>query len=337
MEELNQTKNERPDLANAFGEPNEAFIEIDGEINTRQSFNATSTEANDVINSYDFVKTDEKDEVLERLPFGKERQSENKDIIRIVQDEKEDEQLFSQLRNKAEIFGVSPRQLETEFIEFKITKLMKKIDLLVDGNDDDCEIKGKINDARRLGLGSVTVAPTKIEFAKSLCENSQITINSSVFMNDVQQLFPVKVYAVKKLKNTIIKDIVYPIEIGALKIETLKLTEKQLKKIKRSCKEKKLKVAVDVEKLTQSELISLVKLCIETNVDTIVAKVSESGMSKIKSLFALSGGKITIEARGNFALMFAVSLLAFGIAKLSIENATIIAEEIRVRLTSENY
>lgn len=260
-----------------------------------------------------------------------------KPIVQAAEEKREKSDEFDaveSLKNKAELFGVSARQLESEFVDFKAAKLLKRLTLAVPSGADERTLKDKLQAAARLGLGGVFVTPTKIARTKELLDGSGVKIYSSILMSEPEELPKVRVYAAKAIKSAPIAGAYIPLNFSAFSAQRFKATQKELTRIGKILKGKRLTVVLELTNATQNEMIAAVKTLLDSNVCSIAVRAS--GVDpKIKSLLALCGSKISVEAFGNLPLAQCGTLMSFGVASTMGENVVEVGEDLLERIRSQ--
>lgn len=243
-----------------------------------------------------------------------------------------EQQEISKLKTSAEIFGVTEKELENEFLDYKIDKLLKQIDYFVDLPVTDLALKEKIMSSKRIGFGSVTVLPDRILTAKQFMGESKTELNTILSYPFGSDLEKVKIYSFKRCMKLPIKSISLPICPLMLNYNNSKRTLSLVKKLKKLSKGKSFKVIADLNAFGQAGLVTLVKLLNEAKVDRISVKVAEGSVSQLKTLLTMTKGKITVDAIGEISLKLGASMLNLGVKRLSASNAEELAEELVEKL-----
>lgn len=256
-------------------------------------------------------------EELKLLPKSSENEHIEGDIVKIPLKK----ETVSNFEKTAKIFEKSAQELESEFINYKIEKMQSKIDYLLEDVTNDIDLKEKIILAKRNGLSSVTVLPTKISSAQKFIKDKKLDINTLIAYPYGEEFFKVKVLSAKLSSKMEIACVMTPITPSMLNYYKIKNTEKELAKIKKAVGKRNVKIIIDVEKFTDATLTLLVKLLINVKINTIVVKLNGTDLTLVKKLSELSSDKINIEAMGDFELNLGIKLFNLGCKKLSVINA----------------
>lgn len=263
--------------------------------------------------------------LLTQLPKIEKPINENQTI-------EQEKQEISKFQKSAEIFGKSLLELESEFIDFKVEKLKSKIDYLLEDNFSEIGLKEKILAARKNGFSSITVMPTRLSNASKLAKDKKIGLNALIAYPHGEDFTRVKVLSAKLCAKTEISSVLTPIIPVMLNYYRIKNTEKELVKIKRAVGKKQLKAIVNANDFSQSALTALVKLLVQTKINTVVVKIESDDLINVKTLFNLCAGKIKIEAMGDINLKTGISLLNLGCQKLSARFAEKLCDELITKL-----
>ncbi len=252
---------------------------------------------------------------------------ENSDNVELKKEKEE----ISKFQKSAEIFGKSLLELESEFIDFKVEKLKSKIDYLLEDNFSEIGLKEKILTARKNGFASITVMPTRLSNASKLAKDKKIGINALIAYPHGEEFTRVKILSAKLCAKNEINAILTPIIPVMLNYYRIKNTERELIKIRKAVGKKQIKVIVSPNDFSQSALTALVKLLVQTKINTVVVKV-DGDLINVKTLFNLCSGKIKIEAMGDINLSTGISLLNLGCEKLSARHAEKLCDELITKL-----
>lgn len=239
---------------------------------------------------------------------------------------------ISKLKSSAQVFGISKTQLEEEFIGYKAEKLLKKVDFLIEDNTSEVKLREKICDAKRQKMGSVTVLPSRVEMATRTANGSGLKVNVLCNYPFGEELTKVKLLSVKtcqKLKVFSISTPLSPLMLGYFRINN---TKKELKKMLKLAKNKKLKVIIDLREYTQASLNVIVRLLTEVGITYLQAKVDDGELAKFKALVQMCQDKIKVEAMGEVSLKTCATLFNLGASKVLATNASSLSFDLREEL-----
>ncbi len=234
----------------------------------------------------------------------------------------------SKLLISSKIFGISPRQLEDEFIDFKIDKLLKDLDYLAVDERSELSLKEKVMATQKLGLGSITVMPSRVSSVKKYSNGKPIEINTVISYPTGDDFSSVKIANAKEVSKCGVKCVSTPISPIMLGYYRYTQTEKELKKMRKILKNCQLKLICNINDFSQSMLSILVKLVLLIKADGIIIKVRDYQLTKIKMLMDMCSGKINLEVQGDLSLKLTCELLRLGVGKISASNIEELSNEL---------
>ena len=248
--------------------------------------------------------------------------------------EKNEFDAVESLKRKAELFGVSERQLENEFVDYKAAKLLKKLMMKIPSGVDERAFRDSVQTAAKLGLGGVWVTPVRVARAKEIIQSGDMEIISSIIASEPEEFPKVRLAAAKAVKASGVQAGYVPFSFSAFSSGTLKATEKEIKKLVKLYKGKRLAAIIDVGAATQSELNISVKAFIDGGMNTVALRATESDVAKVKTVVALCGDRLTVEVLGSFSLSVCGTLFSLGVDKIISRGAAKVGEELVEKIRS---
>ncbi|MGN0819629.1 MAG: hypothetical protein ACI4M6_04425 [Christensenellaceae bacterium] len=255
---------------------------------------------------------------LQALPLNSEKKDALSDVER--------------LKNQAEVFGLTNRELNDEFIDYKIKKLFKKFNWVVMEGATSKELKNKFALCKRFGFGSITLVPNKIvDACKILATEKDVKINTVLsypFGGDMPRTV---FYNAKLLKRTKIDGVYLTLSKDDCESERLKLTKYTISKTAKILKNKKFELLVDISAFTQNQLTVLSKLVKECKLKSIALQIKENDMMQFKTLSTMLGD-VRFDAFNVNDMETCANLWGLGFDRISSQNAVFVAEKLQKRL-----
>lgn len=177
------------------------------------------------------------------------------------------------------IFGVTEEKLFLEFGAFKASKLFKRSNyLILNEKLNSEELKRQIIEAIALGVGSITVLPSRLKEALYHAENK---INVRVFCHYPYgaEPFPIIKKTLKRLIKFRPSAIELPVDLSSVSFKKQNQIVKEWSAYKKAVKKSELIMVTDFDLLSESEI-------------KLVCKIAETVQVKIKtSTCVISEGK----------------------------------------------
>lgn len=260
------------------------------------------------------------------------QESASQPLIAQKSEEKPTVSDVERLKNQADVFGLSNRELNDEFIDYKVKKLFKRFNWVLLEGVSPKEMKNKIELCRRLGFGSLTLVPNKVAGAlRILGDSKDIKINTVLsypFGGDM----PKTVFNnAKLLKRSKIYRVYLTLSRDDCDNETIKLTKYTVKKTAKILKNKKFELLVDLSSFTQNQLIVLSKIIKECKLKSLAVQLREKDMLQFKTLSTMLSD-VRFNAFNVNDMEFCANLWGLGFDTISSQNAVSVAEKLQKRL-----
>ncbi|MBR2337315.1 MAG: hypothetical protein IKA61_05180 [Clostridia bacterium] len=240
------------------------------------------------------------------------------------------------LDKTAVIFGQSEEDISKEFKEFKALKLFRRIDVDLTGIRDNLLLKQKIEESLKFGFGNVVVNPRQIKYAKRFLKGKRVGVYAAVCFPYGEELYGVKKYAVKKAMEEGADGVYLPLSTSDLKSGKIEQVKRELFKIVKRYKRKKIFAIVEISELNFASTEKIVKTLLKTKVSGIVSGTGHSlylkPFASASDLHSLSGGKRTVVACTNTEKSREVVSLFSVADRVFLKNAPKIALELKAGL-----
>lgn len=240
------------------------------------------------------------------------------------------------LDKTAIVFGQSEEDIGKEFKEFKALKLFKRVDCDMTPITDNLLLKQRIEEAIKYGFGNVVVNPRQIKSAKRFLKGKKIGVYAAVCYPYGEEIYGVKKYAVKKAMEEGADGVYLPLSTSDLKSGRLEQVKRELFKIVKRYKKKKIFVVLEVGEISFSVAERVVKTLLKTKIAGIVSGTGFSSYSKpfagASDLHSLSGGKRTVIACSNTEKSRDVVSLFSVADRVFLKNAPKIALDLKTNL-----
>ena len=240
------------------------------------------------------------------------------------------------LDKTAIIFGQSEEDIGKEFKEFKALKLFKKVDVDLTSVRDTLMLKQRIEESIKYGFGNVVVNPRHIKDAKRFLKGKKVGVYAAVCYPYGEELYGVKKYAVKRAMQEGADGVYLPISITDLKNGKIEQIKRELQKIVKKYKRKKIFVVLEIGELSFAHVEKIVKYLLKTKISGIVSGTGYSPISKsfagASDLHSLSGGKRTVVAQSVSEKSREVVSLFSVADRVFLKNAPKIALDLKTNL-----
>ena len=277
------------------------------------------------------VNTEKKDEVI-----AVETQNEQPKIIEEVKLAQEPKDSKFNLDKTAVIFGQSEEDIGKEFKEFKALKLFKRVDCDMTSITDNLLLKQRIEEVIKYGFGNVVVNPRQIKDAKRFLKGRKVGVYAAVCYPYGEEIYGVKKYAVKKAMEEGADGVYLPLSVSDLKSGKIEHVKRELFKIVKRYKRKKIFVVLEVGEINFSITEKVVKTLLRTRIAGIVSGTGFSAYTKpfvgASDLHSLSGGKRTVIACSNTEKSRDVVSLFSVADRVFLKNAPKIALDLKTNL-----
>ena len=245
------------------------------------------------------------------------------------------EKKFS-LDKTAIVFGQSEEDISKEFKEFKALKLFKRVDCDLTSVTDNLLLKQKIEEAVKYGFGNVVVNPRQIKHAKRYLQGRKIGVYAAVCYPYGEEIYGVKKYAVKKAMEEGADGVYLPLSTSDLKSGRIEQVKRELFKIVKRYKRKKIFVVLEIGEINFSVAERIVKILLKSRIAGIVSGTGHSPYCKpfsgASDLHSLSGGKRTVVACSNTEKSREVVSLFSVADRVFLKNAPKMALDLKANL-----
>ena len=240
------------------------------------------------------------------------------------------------LDKTAVIFGQSEEDIGKEFKEFKALKLFKRVDVDLTSVRDTLILKKRIEEALKYGFGNVVVNPRHIKDTKRFLKGKKVGVFAAVCYPYGEELYGVKKYAVKRAMQEGADGVYLPISITDLKNGKIDQVRRELQKIVKKYRHKKIFVVLEVGELDFANTEKIVKLLLKTKITGIVSGTGYSSISKpfagASDLHSLSAGKRMVVAYSLTEKSREVVSLFSVADRVFLKNAPKIALDLKTNL-----
>ncbi len=166
---------------------------------------------------------------------------------------------------------------------------------------------------------AVCVAPYYVTLASSLLKNTTVEVATVIDYPYGFETTAVKSYAAIEAVQTGATEIGMVLNIAMVKNGNFEDLQEEIEEIRDSIDGKTLKIMVDVSKLTEDELIKVVRICNETFVNYIeVINEYNEVLSAITTILEHKGEVLEIKVNGTNTKDM-LTIVEKGIARLGIE------------------
>ena len=245
------------------------------------------------------------------------------------------------IKDLATLFGQSEEEISKEFSSYKAKKLYSKMDYII---DEPClsleDFKEKCLLAEKYGFKSVTVLPTFVSYAKTLLSGKGISVRGLIAYPFGEELYKVKLYAVKKAIQLGVNAILISPSIRAIKSGNYKVVAKEIKRVVRCAKKRQVTVMLDENLLSYTEIEGVVKAILKDSrvysiMSSSVFSNKLSDVQVLKTLSVLVDGKCHVESGGKIQTACqTVQLLSGGANSVSSKYCPDIAKELNMKIIS---
>lgn len=240
------------------------------------------------------------------------------------------------LDKTAIVFGQSEEDIGKEFKEFKASKLFKRVDCDLTSVTDNLVLKQKIEEAIKFGFGNVVVNPRQIKQAKRYLNGRKVGVYAAVCYPYGEELYGVKKFAVKRAMEEGADGVYLPLSTSDLKSGKIEQVKRELFKIVKRSKRKKVFVVLEIGEINFSVAEKVVKLLLKSKIAGIVSGTGYSSRSKpfagASDLHSLSAGKRTVVACSNTEKSREVVSLFSVADRVFLKNAPKIALDLKTNL-----
>lgn len=240
------------------------------------------------------------------------------------------------LDKTAIVFGQSEEDIGKEFKEFKASKLFKRVDCDLTSVTDNLVLKQKIEEAIKFGFGNVVVNPRQIKQAKRYLNGRKVGVYAAVCYPYGEELYGVKKFAVKRAMEEGADGVYLPLSTSDLKSGKIEQVKRELFKIVKRSKRKKVFVVLEIGEINFSVAEKVVKLLLKSKIAGIVSGTGYSSRSKpfagASDLHSLSAGKRTVVACSNTEKSRDVVSLFSVADRVFLKNAPKIALDLKTNL-----
>lgn len=247
----------------------------------------------------------------------------------------------SGLKDAQKVFGQTEEEIEKEFKNYKARKMFGRMDyLLINNTLSTEEIKKECEIAVHYGFKSVTVLPSMLKFAKNAVSGSNITVRALISYPFGEDVFEIKRKACKIAVKNGADAIAVTLSTSAIKNGEVKNLAKEVLKISKMARKKKVTVIIDTSKLNPIELKNTaIAIADECKVYSILPSSlfipEKPQISTIKEVIKAVDGKCFIESGGNLATAEeTVSILSLGASTVTSQKCPLIAKDALKKLNA---
>ncbi len=262
---------------------------------------------------------------------------DNPSLIKEFFTEEENENI----KDLADLFGQSEQELKKEFGSFKAKKIYKKLNYFIDNRAKlKTELKSSLETAVKYGFYGVTVLPSLLKFAKNTLKESELKVRVLINYPYGEDDFKTVKRSAKLCKIYGADEIAVMLSSFTYKNFDNQETIKQIKKLKRVTRSKKLIVIIDGGNFSRTEIEKVIKLLISCGIRYILLENTKARLeiNVLEDAVKLCEDKIFIECKDKISCAEqTVSTLSLGIDFLTSEYAPEIAIDLskKINATSE--
>ena len=185
------------------------------------------------------------------------------------------------------------------------------------------DIEALCDEAVKNNYAAVCVAPYYVTLASSLLKGTSVEVATVIGDEKGYQTTSVKSYeAIEAVQNGA-TEIGMRINLCALKNGDFEYIQEEIEEIRDSIDGKTLKVMVDVSKLTEEELVKIVRICNETFIHYI--EVVNEQSDSISTILEHKGEVLEIKLNG-IEPKEALTIIEKGISRIGTENGNLFME-----------
>ena len=148
------------------------------------------------------------------------------------------------------------------------------------------DLKKLFTEAVQYGFFGVCVNPANVKFAKEFLQNSEVKIVSVIGFPLGASKTVTKAFEARQAVNDGADEIDMVLNVGEMKDKNYEFVIEDVKQVKLACADKKLKVILETDLLSDEEIAIATKLCIEGGCDFV----------KTSTGFLKNGVGATVEA-----------------------------------------
>ena len=184
------------------------------------------------------------------------------------------------------------------------------------------DIEALCDEAIKNNYAAVCVAPYYVTLASSLLKGTSVEIATVIGGKMGYQTTSVKSYeAIEAIQNGA-TEIGMGINLCAVKNGDFEYVQEEIEEIRDSIDGKTLKVMVDVSKLTEEELIKIVRICNETFIHYIEVIDEQSEIdTSISTILEHKGEVLEVKIKGTDSKK-AIAIIEKGVSRIGTENGT---------------
>lgn len=244
-------------------------------------------------------------------------------------------------KDAVKVFGQSEEELSKEFKTYKARKMFNKMDyLLTDTELTDDEFIKECETAGYFGFKSVTVLPTKVKIAKLALKGKQVSVRALISFPYGEDVFKVKLTAVKLAVQSGADGIAVTVSTGAVKNGNQITMGAEIKKIVKAARKKPVTVILDANKMSEREIekcsLALIKCANVYSVmpSTLYDKEKPS-VSVLKDVIKVVSGKCFVDGGGELSTVEeTVGILSLGANGITSVNCPLIAKDTLKKLNA---
>ncbi len=243
------------------------------------------------------------------------------------------------IKDLAELFGQSETELKKEFGTYKAKKVYKKLNYLIDNRIRlKKDLITALETAVKYGFYGVSVYPSALQLSKSALAGSNVKIRVLINYPLGEDAFKTVKYSVKLAREQGADEIAVMLSSFSYKNLNEYDVIKQIKKLIKTAKNKKLILMIDSANLSRIELENAIKTSICCGVSNVLILNEKSRVDRetLDDAIKISSDKIFIECKDTVSSSEqTVSMFVSGIDFLTTEYAPEIVKDLSVKINGD--
>ncbi len=248
------------------------------------------------------------------------------------------EEKVENIKELAELFGQSETEIKKEFGAFKAKKIYKKLNYLIDNRFRlKKDVVSLLETAVKYDFYGVSVYPSALKLAKNVLKGSDVKLRVLLNFPLGENDFKAVKYSVKLSRQSGADEIAVMLSAFSFKnYESVEIT-KQIKKLIKTAKNKKLVIMFDSANLSRIELENAITTCISLGIRSVLILNGNARLDRevVDDAVKISSNKVFLECKeGVCTAEQTVSMLVSGIDFLTSEHATEIVADLNDKINA---
>lgn len=242
------------------------------------------------------------------------------------------------VKELAELFGQSETELKKEFGSFKAKKIYKKLNYFI---DNGCKLKKELISCLETAVKNefygVTIFKTALPIAKSVLSKTNVKIRVLINYPLGEEDYNTVKFSLKQAVKNGADEIAVMLSSFTYKNCDLSETIKQVKKLLKIAKKKKLIIVLDSANLSRTDIEKILSALISLGVRSIMIANAKSTIDRdlLDDAIKVCADKIFLELKDGVLLAEqAISSLVSGVDFLTTEFAPEIVNDLSAKIST---